>query len=184
MFARCTTWRSALRDIRSGRSGVGMACSAQRVLIEKGRVVGLACEKGPKAIPNEAYNWEIIETDCVISTLPVWNVLNVVEEQNLPDWYVAQIRTMAQDQFRACWLGVYAASREPIFTGIHPTELAVWFGAPHSKLGGFAFLGTGYDPAIAPAGIHLFNCGFVFQGLRSAQWLEKHFNLIEEDLKA
>lgn len=101
---------------------IWMQTTAQKLLIENGRVVGVACEKGPRAIPNEAYNWEVVETECVISTLPVWNVLNFVREEDLPDWYVAQIKMLAQDQFRACWLGVYAATREPVYTGIHPTE--------------------------------------------------------------
>ncbi len=180
-------WHGMFQQLADGLKRHGgelwLEATAQRLLVEKGRVVGIAYEKGPKAIPNEAYNWEVIETDCVISTLPVWNVLQFVQEQDLPDWYVAQIKLLAQDQFRACWLGIYAATREPVYTGIDPTELAVWFGAPHSKLGGFAFLATGYDPGVAPPGVHLFNCGFVFQGLRSSQWYEKHFNLIEEDLK-
>lgn len=157
--------------------------TAQRLLVERGRVIGVAYEKGPKAIPNEAFNWNIVETDCVVSTLPVWNVLDFVRESDLPDWYATQIKTLAQDQFRACWLGLYAATHEPVFTGIHPTELAVWFKAPHTKLGGFAFLATGYDPGVAPPGCHLFNCGFVFQGVRSREWLERQFNLMEQDLR-
>ena len=42
-----------------------------------------------KVIPNEFLEGEVLEADCVISTLPVWNVLRVVPESALPDWYVA-----------------------------------------------------------------------------------------------
>ena len=46
---------------------------------------------------------EIIEAPCVISTLPVWHVLKVVPEDELPDWYTGQIRYLAQDRFRIAW---------------------------------------------------------------------------------
>lgn len=158
--------------------------SAQRVIIENGCVKGVRYEKGPRTTLTDAFNWETVETDAVISTLPVWNVLSVVRERDLPDWYVAMIRTLANPRFKVCWLGFYAATREPIFTGIDPTELAVWFDSPNSRLPGWAFLATGYDSSVAPAGIHLFNCGFAYQGERDRDWIEKNFELAEKDLAA
>ena len=50
----------------------------------------------------------------MISTLPVWNVLRVVPESALPDWYTAQIRFLAQDHLRISWLGLYLATKEPV----------------------------------------------------------------------
>lgn len=181
-------WHGIFDKLASALKACGgeiwMETTARRVLVEGGCVRGLRYERGPRVMMTEAFNWETIETDCVISTLPVWNVLNVVCEQDLPDWYVAQIKNLAQDKFKVCWLGLYAASHEPIFTGIHPTELAIWFDSPHSRLPGWAFLATGYDPEVAPPGVHLYNCGFAFQGVRSSDWCEKHFDLIEKDLQA
>lgn len=158
--------------------------TAQRVIIEKGQVKGVMYERGTPAMMTEAFNWDTVECDAVISTLPVWNVLDVVRPQNLPDWYVTQIRTLAQDAYKVCWLGMYVACREPIFTGIDPTELALWFDSPHSHLPGWAFLATGYDKTVAPEGVHLYNCGFAFQGTRSAEWYEQKFSDIEKDLEA
>jgi phytoene dehydrogenase-like protein len=157
--------------------------TAQKVIIEKGRVQGVAFEKGPKAMMTEGFNWDVVEADAVISTLPVWNVLNVVPETHLPDWYVTKIKTLAQDAYKMCWLGLYVASHEPIFTGLDPTELAIWSESEHSKLPGFAFLVTGYDPSVAPPGVHLYNCGFTYQGSRSRDWIENKFNLVEKDLE-
>jgi hypothetical protein len=114
--------------------------SAQKVIIENGRVKGVAFDKGPKAMMTEGFNWDVIEADAVISTLPVWNVLNVVPEKNLPDWYATKIKTLAADEYKVCWLGMYVASHEPIFTGLDPTELAIWFDSANSRLPGWAFL--------------------------------------------
>ena len=179
-------WHGMFNQLADGLKRHGgellMETTAQRVIIEKGRVKGVMIERGAPAMMTEAFNWETIECDAVISTLPVWNVLNVVRQKDLPDWYVTQIRTLAQDAYKVCWVGMYVACREPIFTGIHPTELALWFDAPHSHLPGWAFLATGYDPSVAPEGTHLYNCGFAFQGTRSQEWYEQKFSDIEKDL--
>ncbi len=158
--------------------------SAQKVIVENGRVRGVAYERGPKAMMTEKFNWDVIEADAVISTLPVWNVLDVVRERDLPDWYATKIKTLALNEYKVCWLGYYAASHEPIYTGLDPTELAIWFDSPHSRLPGWAFLATGYDRSVAPEGVHLFNCGFAYQGARSNDWIESKFALVEKDLAA
>ena len=69
-----------------------------------------------KVIPNEFLEGEVLEADAVISTLPVWNVLRVVPESALPDWYAAQIRFLAQDHLRISWLGLYLATHEETST--------------------------------------------------------------------
>lgn len=180
-------WHGMFQQLADGLKRHGgellMETAAQRVIIENRRVRGVLIERGMRAMATEAFNWETIECDAVISTLPVWNVLNVVRQKDLPDWYVTQIQTLAQDAYKVCWVGMYVACHEPIFTGIHPTELAIWFDAPHSRLPGWAFLATGYDPSVAPPGTHLYNCGFAFQGTRPLEWYEQKFNDIERDLE-
>src|SRR5580704_3606211 len=84
--------------------------TAQRVMVENHKVKGVRYERQRQAMMTEAYNWQTLEADAVVSTLPVWNVLNVIRERDLPDWYVAKIKTLAQDKFKACWLGYYVAS--------------------------------------------------------------------------
>jgi len=170
--------------VREHGGEIRLQTRAHRVVIENGRVVAVALEPVQKAIPTEAFNLEYVEAEAVICTLPVWNVLDVVWEQDLPDWYVAQVKLLAQDQFRVCWLGFYVASHEPIYTGTSLTELAVWFEAPYSRLPGWAFLTSGMDPTTAPEGKHLFNCGFAFQGLRDREWIERKFVEAERDLAA
>jgi phytoene dehydrogenase-like protein len=181
-------WDGMFRQLADGLTRHGgelwMETTAKRVIVENGRVKGVAYERGPKAMATEAFNWKTVECDAVISTLPVWSVLNVVRESDLPDWYVTQIKTLADPKYKVCWLGYYVASREPIFTGLDPTELAIWFDSPHSRLPGWAFLATGYDESVAPPGVHLYNCGFAFQGTRSDDWYEAKFHAIEKDLQA
>jgi phytoene dehydrogenase-like protein len=70
--------------------------SVHRVIMENHEVKGVTVARKPRILPND-YETEMIEADCVISTLPVWHVLSVVPEWELPDWYVAQIKHLAQD---------------------------------------------------------------------------------------
>ena len=51
--------------------------------------------------------------------------LDVVPEEALPDWYVSQIKFLAQDKFRVSWLGQYVATEEPC-PAIDRLELSTW----------------------------------------------------------
>ena len=141
------------------RVGVGV----DRVLIENHAVVGVALAAQPRVLPNEVFEDEIVETDCVISTLPVWNVLNVVPEWELPDWYTGQIRYLAQDRYRVSWLNLYLATEEPV-TMFDERELSTWLATPHSPTPGYMYDQAAMDPSSVPEGMHLYCLGGVFPG--------------------
>jgi len=137
------------------RTGVPVS----RVAIADGEVEGILV--GSDAAPED----EFIETPCVISTLPVWDVLDVVPEDALPDWYAGQIRYLAQDRFRVAWLGQYLATREPVPV-IDRLELSTWLRGPLTGTTGFLFEQTAMDPTTAPEGIHLYVMGGIIPGSR------------------
>ena len=56
-------------------------------------------------------------------------MLKVVPEWELPDWYVGQIKYLAQDHFRIAWLGLYLAVDEPVPI-LDRRELSTWLHAP------------------------------------------------------
>ena len=63
--------------------------SVERVLVENRQVQGIARGAAAADHPERGRSRRrSIEADVVISTLPVWHVLNVVPEWELPDWYV------------------------------------------------------------------------------------------------
>ena len=88
----------------------------------------MAVARKPRILPND-YETEVIEADCVISTLPVWHVLQVVPEWELPDWYAGQIKYLAQDHYRIAWLGLYLAVDEPVPI-LDRLELSTWLHSP------------------------------------------------------
>jgi phytoene dehydrogenase-like protein len=157
--------------------------SVSRVVIEGSEVKGVMIPREPRILPNEIFEEEFIEASCVISTLPVWHVLDVVPEEALPDWYAAQIKFLAQEKFRVSWVGLHIATEEqcPV---IDPMELCTWLHAPQSRLPGFLFEQTAMDPDTAPPGVHLYTMGGVIPGERARDeaYLREMFDLFEADM--
>jgi len=160
-----------------------MNTPAEAVVIEDGEVKGVRLGRD-KVLPNEVLEGEVLEADCVISTLPVWSVLRVVPASVLPDWYTAQIRFLAQDHLRISWLGLYLATEEPVHVN-SDQELATWLHAPTSGLSGFFFNQTAMDPATSPPGTNLYVCGGIIPGekARDLAYVERQFEALEADLK-
>jgi phytoene dehydrogenase-like protein len=172
---------AAVRE-HGGEVRTGQAVS--RVLISDGRVTGVALPRKDAVLPNEIFHEEIVTADVVISTLPVWNVLQVVPEQQLPDWYVGQIRYLAQDRWRICWAGLYLATEEPVAI-IDRKELATWLHAPESRCSGFMFEMTAMDPSTAPEGRHLYVMGAMLHDYnrgRDIPFIRQKFDEFERDV--
>lgn len=179
-------WDGLFEDLRDAvvehGGEVRMSTPVETVLIEDGSVKGVMLGGGG-ILPNEFLEGEVLEAPCVISTLPVWNVLRVVPESALPDWYSAQIRFLAQDHLRISWLGLYMATREPVHA-VDPTEIATWLHAPRSRLSGFCFNMSAMDPTTAPAGVNLVVAGGIIPGAKAHDvgYLKRMFELFEDDL--
>jgi len=173
-----------LRDAVVENGGeVHMGTPVETVLIEDGEVKGLVLGRD-RVIPNEVLEGEAVEADCVISSLPVWHVLRVVPEKALPDWYASQIRFLAQDRWRVSWLGLYLATKEPVYA-IDPRELSTWLHAPRTRISGFFFNMTAMDPSTSPEGTNLYVAGGVIPGARAKDmtYVRPMFEAFEEDLK-
>jgi phytoene dehydrogenase-like protein len=173
-----------LRDAVVDHGGeVRMNTPVDAVLIENGQLKGVVLG-GDRVMPNEFLEGEVLEADCVISTLPVWNVLDVVPASELPDWYVAQIRFLAADHLRISWLGLYMATGSDAFVN-DPLELATWLHTPRAGVSGFMFNQSAMDPSSAPDGVNLIVAGGIIPGPRAndTSYLLRQFEAFEADLK-
>jgi phytoene dehydrogenase-like protein len=180
-------WDGLFQDLADALTENGgdlrLGTSVERVAIEDRVVKGVEIARQPRILPNEKFEDELIEADAVISTLPVWHVLRVVPEWVLPDWYVAQIRYMAQDKFRIAWLGLYLAVDEPAPV-LDRRELATWLHAPTSHVPGFLFEMTALDPTTAPEGKYLYVVGGIVPGEKGTddRFLKDAFEKFEQDI--
>ena len=172
-------WRD-LGDAITERGGsVRLSTPAGRVLIEDGKILGVTIPHQAN-VPNDYDDGEGIETECVISTLPVWDVLKVVPESVLPDWYTQQIRYLSQDRWRVSLLNLYIATEEPV-TMWDPRELATWTATPHSPTPGYMYDQAAMDPDSFPEGIHLHCMGGVIPGERGrdTEYVREMFDRFE-----
>jgi phytoene dehydrogenase-like protein len=180
-------WDGVFRDLADAFTAAGgelqLGRSVERVIVENHRVAGIALARQPRLIPSEAFEEEVIEADAVISTLPVWHVLSVVPDWELPDWYAAQIRHLAQDRFRVAWVGLYLAVDEPAPV-LDRKELATWLHAPVTQTSGFLFEQTAYDPSCAPEGKYLYVMGGVIPATRGRdrRYLLETFDAFEREI--
>jgi phytoene dehydrogenase-like protein len=164
-----------------GRIETGVAVS--NVLIEDYQVVGVEVEREPRLFPDYYPETEAVNAPNVICTLPVWNMLEVLPEEHLPEWYVGQIKYLARDENRSTWFGYYAALEEPVYIS-SPLELAAWMEGPVTGLAGFAFLPSTLDAEVAPDGKHLICCGVTAAPWQIAdnKWLRKKFKEFDEEM--
>lgn len=162
---------------------VRLNTSVSRVVIENLSIKGVEIPREPLINTREETEVDFIETDCVISTLPVWDVLNVISESDLPDWYAGQIKYLAQDKYRVSWLGLYLATDEPVHL-YNPKELSTWIKDPVAGLPGFFFTQSNMDPSTAPEGKYLHVMGGVISGDKAGdkKYVRETFDKFEQGM--
>jgi len=79
-------WQDLADACTENGGEVRLNTSVSRVVIKNREVKGVEIPRAPIINPLEMQEVDFVQADCVISTLPVWNVLNVVPEHELPDW--------------------------------------------------------------------------------------------------
>ena len=159
--------------------------SVSNIIIQNGEVLGVAVPRSDAVLPNEIFHEKIITAPVVISTLPVWNVLDVVSENHLPDWYVAQIKNLAQDRWRVSYAHLSIATEEPIPV-IDRQEIATWLHAPISQTSGFMFEQTALDSSVAPDGKYLYVMGAMLHKYnrgRDTDFVRRKFEEFEEEIE-
>lgn len=132
--------------------------SVESVAVERGRVRGVYVEVGERRMPNEFLPVELIESDAVILTLPVWQVQGLLPAGAVPGWYRDLMQRLTAPEARGSWIGFYAGVPEAPFA-FSEQELAAWFQTPRTGKPGFGYIHSALDPGTAPAGEHLFVCG-------------------------
>ncbi|MDG2427326.1 MAG: FAD-dependent oxidoreductase [Acidimicrobiales bacterium] len=177
---------SELRDAVVNNGGVvELGRSVSRVLIEDGSIRGVCLPRSGASLQNEIFHDETVTAPVVISTLPVWNVLDVVSESHLPDWYVNQIKTLAQDRWRVSYAHLSIATEEPIPV-LDRQEIATWLHAPISRTSGFMFEQTALDPSVAPEGKYLYVMGAMlhkFNRGRDKEFVRAKFTEFEKEVE-
>ena len=66
--------------------------AVSRILIENRRVRGVAVDQGARRVPTELLDTQTIEAPVVVSAVALWDVFDILSEDDLSPWYVDRIR--------------------------------------------------------------------------------------------
>jgi phytoene dehydrogenase-like protein len=180
-------WDGMFQDLKDAVVEKGgevlLGTPVSRVIIENEEVKGVALPR-ENALPNAIFEDDVIEADAVISTLPVWNVLQIVDESDLPDWYAGQIKYLAEDRWRITWAGLYIGTNEPVPV-LDRKELATFLHTPISRSSGYMFEMTAMDETVAPEGQYLYVMGSMMAGAKGKDraYLRQRFHDFETEVE-
>jgi phytoene dehydrogenase-like protein len=88
--------------------------TVSKVVIEDGMVLGVEVESQERVIPTQVLDTEFIEAPVVVAAVPLWEILNVVSEDDLPPWYVERIRFLSRKTLNT-WTLTYLLDKKPDF---------------------------------------------------------------------
>ena len=164
-----------------GRIETGVTVS--RVLVTDGASRGVVVKRGLMGVENYEVESGTVHAGTVICSVPIWDALKVLPENDMPKWYVAQIREGSKLENRTFWLGIYAALDAPVYAR-SPRELTGWVNGPFTGLDGWSYMPSALDPSVAPEGKHLLCCGVVADPLnsRDPSWVNTKFDQLEQEM--
>ncbi|MBW2422535.1 MAG: FAD-dependent oxidoreductase, partial [Deltaproteobacteria bacterium] len=67
-------------------------CAVSRVVIERDKVRGVDVEAGQRRVPTEFVDHERIEAPVVVSAVAIWDIFNILSEDDLSPWYADRLR--------------------------------------------------------------------------------------------
>jgi len=80
-----------IESIRENGGEIRANCAVSRVVVEKGRVRGVEVEDGERVIPTQFVDTRLIEAPVVVSAVAIWDIFNIVSEDDLPPWYAERL---------------------------------------------------------------------------------------------
>ena len=65
--------------------------SVSRVIIEDGQARGVEVDVGQRVVPTELLDVEFIEAPVVVSAVAIWDIFNIISEDDLAPWYAERL---------------------------------------------------------------------------------------------
>ena len=65
--------------------------SVSRVIIEDGQARGVEVDVGQRVVPTELLDVEFIEAPVVVSAVAIWDIFNILSEDDLAPWYAERL---------------------------------------------------------------------------------------------
>jgi phytoene dehydrogenase-like protein len=95
-----------------GEIRTGSAVS--RVVIEDGKVRGVEVEDGERVVPTQLADTRLIEAPVVVSAVAIWDIFDIVSEEDLPPWYAERLEQLHRKTLNLLTL-TYALDKEDLW---------------------------------------------------------------------
>jgi hypothetical protein len=168
----------------------------ERVLVQDGRITGVRLHSpqegsggngtaGSGSDGNGSDGGEVLESDEVVISAPVWDLPKLFDPGVLPWDLLHRIKLLSANRLRACWLGYWVAAPEPVIASSE-REMAAFLSTPRTGLPGFTLNFTGYDANISPPGEYLACIGAAFDASAvwgDRAWIERKFEELWLDIE-
>ncbi len=66
--------------------------NVSRVVIKEGEVQGIEIEEGHRVVPMQFVDTGLIEAPVVVSAVAIWDIFNIISEDDLSPWYVERLK--------------------------------------------------------------------------------------------
>ncbi|MFT4518904.1 MAG: hypothetical protein ACI9JM_001293 [Halioglobus sp.] len=94
-------------EIRTG-------ASVARVVIEDGVATGVEVEVGKPVVPTEFLNVEFIAAPVVVSAVAIWDIFNIISEDDLAPWYAQRLEFLHRRTLNLATI-TYALDKEELW---------------------------------------------------------------------
>lgn len=81
-----------IEAIEEGGGEIRTGATVSHIVIENGRAVGVEVEVGDRVVPTQLRDTERIEADIVVSAVAIWDVFNILSEDDLSPWFADRLR--------------------------------------------------------------------------------------------
>ena len=88
--------------------------NVSRVVIEEGKVQGVEIEDGQHLVPMQFVDTKFIEAPVVVSAVAIWDIFNIISEDDLSPWYVERLKYLHRKTLNLATV-TYALDKEELW---------------------------------------------------------------------
>jgi prolycopene isomerase len=158
--------------------------SINQVVIEDGKVIGVALEQAVEDAPKNFEAWlvnenELLSTNTVVCTVPIWSLESILPSEEFPSWFISKINNLSGETTAA--IGYILGLDEALW---NDRKYRVSLSLPQSGLPLQCYAPSNFDPDAAPEGKFLLSMGCPCQPENALDkwWVREGLDVLWDDL--
>lgn len=173
-----------LEVVRKKGGMVFIGTSINEVLIEDGKVTGLALEQNIEDVPKSFEAWlvnetEYLNTNTVVCAVPIWGLESILPSESFPSWFISKINNLSRETTAA--IGYILGLDQSLWAD---RKYRVSLSLPQSGLPFQCFAPSNFDPEMAPEGKFLLSlsCPCQPENTLDKWWVREGLDVLWDDL--